>query len=47
MSETERILGGRYRLLNEIARGGMAAVWRAEDTLLDRLVAEKPNRTRR
>ena len=38
---TERILGARYRLLGEIAQGGMAVVWRAEDTLLDRLVAVK------
>jgi serine/threonine-protein kinase len=36
-----RVLGGRYRLIAEIARGGMAAVFRAEDTLLDRLVAVK------
>ncbi len=35
------MLGGRYRLVHEIARGGMAAVWQAEDTLLDRLVAVK------
>jgi len=36
-----RVLGARYRLISEIARGGMAVVWRAEDTLLDRLVAVK------
>src|SRR5258708_13285946 len=34
-------LGGRYRLIREIARGGMAAVWEAQDTLLDRHVAVK------
>jgi eukaryotic-like serine/threonine-protein kinase len=36
-----RVLGGRYRLDQEIARGGMATVWRAEDPLLARSVAIK------
>jgi hypothetical protein len=36
-----RVLGGRYELLREIARGGMAVVWEAQDTLLDRHVAIK------
>lgn len=36
-----RVLGGRYRLDAEIARGGMATVWRGEDPLLARQVAVK------
>jgi tRNA A-37 threonylcarbamoyl transferase component Bud32 len=36
-----RVLGGRYRLTNELARGGMATVWVAEDPLLSRRVAVK------
>ncbi len=35
------LLAGRYRLLAPIANGGMAQVWRAEDTVLGRLVAAK------
>jgi serine/threonine protein kinase len=37
----DRVLGGRYRLIREIARGGMAIVWEARDGLLDRHVAVK------
>lgn len=36
-----RVLGGRYRLDHELARGGMASVWVAEDALLARRVAIK------
>ena len=41
LSSAQRVLGGRYRLIREIARGGMAAVWEAQDALLDRRVAIK------
>ncbi len=34
-------LGGRYRLEEQIGRGGMATVWRAFDTTLERTVAIK------
>ncbi|MBW3561400.1 MAG: PASTA domain-containing protein [Actinobacteria bacterium] len=34
-------LGGRYRVLREIARGGMATVYRAVDEVLEREVAVK------
>lgn len=40
-SPPQRVLAGRYRLESEIARGGMATVWRATDTVLGRAVAVK------
>jgi len=38
---TQRRLGGRYVLLDEVGRGGMAIVHRAHDEVLDRTVAVK------
>ena len=35
------MLGGRYRLVQPLARGGMATVWVADDPLLSRRVAVK------
>ena len=39
--ETGRSLGGRYRLVRHIARGGMAEVWEGHDEVLSRPVAIK------
>ena len=39
--EAGRTLGGRYRLIRPIARGGMAEVWEGHDEVLSRPVAVK------
>jgi tRNA A-37 threonylcarbamoyl transferase component Bud32 len=37
----DRLLGGRYRLVRQVAQGGMATVWEGYDTVLARAVAIK------
>ena len=37
----DKILKNRYKVIKKIGNGGMAAVYKAEDTLLDRNVALK------
>ncbi|HEY5947393.1 MAG TPA: diguanylate cyclase [Kofleriaceae bacterium] len=39
--ELRGLLGGTYRLVHEISRGGMGVVYRAEDVALERAVAVK------
>lgn len=44
--DAETVLGDRYRLIERIAAGGQAEVWRAEDTALGRPAVGATRRAR-
>ncbi|MFB4281418.1 MULTISPECIES: serine/threonine-protein kinase [unclassified Nonomuraea] len=41
VSDSNRLIAGRYQLVRELGRGGMGVVWEGRDTLLNRQVAIK------